>query len=268
MTRSIAVAIAVLGVAGSWVFGHAHPFGDPRAERGAARSERSGGLLAHADMPASTRAVLLNKCADCHSDETRWPVYARFAPASWLIERDVLQGRRHMNLSNFEELQPDERETVEAEIVAQTKSAHMPPLQYRLLHWDAGLSAQDLQALALLRKSATPMVEAAAATAQTAAAGSGDAVHGKVVFEKRCTGCHAMTSNREGPQLAGVFGRRAGSVAGFAYSAGLKRSGLTWDDATLERWLADPDTLVPENNMSVGVPKVSDRRDIIAYLKQ
>ena len=77
-----------------------------------------------------------------------------------------------------------------------------------------------------------------------------------------------MTANHQGPRLAGVFGRRAGSVPGFTYSANLKRSGLTWNESTLERWLADPDTMVPENSMGVDVPKASDRRDIIAYLKQ
>jgi cytochrome c len=89
-----------------------------------------------------------------------------------------------------------------------------------------------------------------------------------VVFEKRCFGCHAMDADREGPRLAGVYGRRAGSVPGFTYSAGLKSSGITWTDATLERWLSDPDMVVKYNNMSFGVPKADERRDLIAYLKQ
>jgi cytochrome c len=98
--------------------------------------------------------------------------------------------------------------------------------------------------------------------------GDGDAVRGKAVFEKRCTGCHAMEADREGPRLAGVFGRKAGSVSGFTYSAGVKNLGLTWNDATLERWLSDPDMVVPDNNMSFSVPKAEERRDVIAYLRQ
>jgi cytochrome c len=57
-------------------------------------------------------------------------------------------------------------------------------------------------------------------------------------------------------------------VVGFRYSAGLKDSGITWNDATLERWLSDPDLVVKDNNMSFGVPKAEERRDLIAYLKQ
>ena len=145
MTPRIAVAIALLSVAGAWAFGHAHPFGDPRTEQPA----KTGNLLDHANLPASARAVLLTKCADCHSDGTHWPIYARLAPGSWLIERDVIEGRKHMNLSHFDELSPEQRETLESEIVEQAKAGHMPPLQYRLLHWSAGLTSQDVQALAL-----------------------------------------------------------------------------------------------------------------------
>ena len=77
-----------------------------------------------------------------------------------------------------------------------------------------------------------------------------------------------MNVDREGPRLAGVYGRKAGSVVGFTYSAGLKNSGVTWNDATLEKWLSDPDIMVPDNNMSISVPKAEERRDLIAYLKR
>ena len=77
-----------------------------------------------------------------------------------------------------------------------------------------------------------------------------------------------MEVDREGPRLAHVFGRKAGVVPGFAYSAGLKNFGVTWTDATLEKWLSDPDLMVPDNNMSFSVPKAEERRDLIAFLKQ
>jgi cytochrome c len=102
---------------------------------------------------------------------------------------------------------------------------------------------------------------------ELASANAGDAGRGKVVFEKRCTGCHALQGSREGPPLAGVYGRKAGSVIGFDYSAGLKMSGITWDDATLEKWLTDPDVMVPDNKMSISVPKQQERSDLIAYFK-
>lgn len=102
-------------------------------------------------------------------------------------------------------------------------------------------------------------------------AGTGDAARGKQVFEKRCTGCHTIEADREGPRLAGVFGRKAGSIAGYAYSAELKKSGangLIWDDVSLQKWLIDPDAMVPNNNMEFRVPKAQERQDLIAYLKQ
>jgi cytochrome c len=67
--------------------------------------------------------------------------------------------------------------------------------------------------------------------------------------------------------LAGVYGRKAGGVAGFTYSNGLKNLGVTWNDANLEKWLSDPDLMVPDNNMSLRVPKAEERRDLIAYFK-
>lgn len=103
--------------------------------------------------------------------------------------------------------------------------------------------------------------------ASSVAAGGGDASRGKGVFERRCLGCHAMDTNREGPRLADVFGRRAGTVRGFQYSASLKSSGVVWGDANLERWMADPDTMVPGNDMGFRVPKAQERKDIVAFLK-
>ena len=64
-----------------------------------------------------------------------------------------------------------------------------------------------------------------------------------------------------------MYGRKAGSVAGFAYSNGPEKPGVTWNDATLEKWLTDPDVMVPDNNMSFSVPKAEERRDLIAFLK-
>ena len=147
-----------------------------------------------------------------------------------------------------------------AKIIEETQSGDMPPLQYLAVHWDAKLSKADVQTLSALNKSG--------GGSEAALAGAGDAVRGKAVFEKRCTGCHAMEVDREGPRLKGVYGRKAGGVAGFAYSAGLKNSGVTWNDATLERWLSDPDLMVKDNNMSFSVPKAEERRDLIAFLKQ
>jgi cytochrome c len=248
--------VAVLIVGAVAALGHLHPFGNPRVEP----AKGLGMLLQGADMPANAKAVLVAKCADCHSSETRWPVYSWIAPGSWLMERDIVQARKRMDLSRWEEMSPETQQVLMAKMVQEVKKGDMPPLQYLALHWDARISNADVEALSMLGKGV--------GVSEKPLAGEGDAARGKAVFEKRCMGCHAIEADREGPRLAGVYGRKAGSVAGFNYSAGLKNSGITWTDATLERWLSDPDLVVKNNNMSIGVPKAEERRDLIAYLKR
>ncbi len=96
----------------------------------------------------------------------------------------------------------------------------------------------------------------------------GATVSGKELFEKRCGGCHSLDRDKEGPRLRGVYGRVAGSVDSFQYSEALKKSKITWTDATLDKWLTDTEKLVPDNDMSFHVEKPDERGEIIAYLKQ
>jgi cytochrome c len=107
----------------------------------------------------------------------------------------------------------------------------------------------------------------ATASAAASAPQSGDATRGKTLFEKRCTGCHALDTDREGPRLRNAYGNKAASVAGFKYSTALKNSKITWDDATLDKWLTETDALVPDNDMDFRVTAAADRADIIRYLK-
>jgi cytochrome c len=91
--------------------------------------------------------------------------------------------------------------------------------------------------------------------------------HGAEVYE-RCAACHSIDRDRTGPRHCGVVGRRAGSVAGFEYSDAMRASGLTWDRATLDRFLAAPLQVVPGTSMGyAGVDDSRDRRDLIAYLE-
>jgi cytochrome c len=94
-----------------------------------------------------------------------------------------------------------------------------------------------------------------------------NAANGKAFFEKRCTGCHSLEKNKEGPRLAGVYGRKAGSVADFNYSNELKSSKITWDGPMLERWLTNPDLVVPDNDMAFHVSDSRERADIIEFLR-
>ena len=90
---------------------------------------------------------------------------------------------------------------------------------------------------------------------------------GKALFQKRCGGCHALDRDKEGPRLGGVMGRKAGTVDSFQYSDALKHSAVVWSDGTLERWLADPEKVVPGNDMSFHVESSEERKAIIEYLK-
>ena len=97
---------------------------------------------------------------------------------------------------------------------------------------------------------------------------AGDVDAGLALYQTRCTACHSMDYNGAGPAHRGVFGREAARAPGFAYSDALKASHLVWDEASLDRWLADPEKLVPGQRMGVNVPEAAARRDLIAYLKQ
>jgi len=95
-----------------------------------------------------------------------------------------------------------------------------------------------------------------------------DPVKGKAVYA-RCAGCHSLKAgeNRIGPSLNQVFGREAGSLSGFAYSAALKKSRIVWDVKALDHFLASPAKAVPGTKMMMGVPNAQDRADLIMYLK-
>ena len=90
---------------------------------------------------------------------------------------------------------------------------------------------------------------------------------GQALFQKRCGGCHALDADHEGPRLRGVIGRAAGTVKTFKYSAPLQNARFTWDEAKLDRWLTDTESVVPDNDMAFRVPKQEERAAIISYLK-
>ena len=113
-----------------------------------------------------------------------------------------------------------------------------------------------------------PIVLFAAALA-AGSANAQNATAGAAVFKSQCGICHAVTpgKNMIGPSLFGVVGRPAGTVPGFFYSPALKGSGLTWDVATLDRYLSSPATVVPHTIMTYGgLKEPQTRADLIAYL--
>src|ERR1700692_3469334 len=112
---------------------------------------------------------------------------------------------------------------------------------------------------------ATSTVGATLASADTTP--NGDAAHGKTLYQG-CEACHSIDDNDLGPRHRGVVGRRAGSVADYSYSMSLKDSGLTWDEATLERWLTNPSALIPGTKMFFQMSDAQNRADVIAFLKE
>ena len=95
-----------------------------------------------------------------------------------------------------------------------------------------------------------------------------DPERGRETFEKRCTGCHALDKAKIGPPLRGVYGRNAGKDPQFNYSDAVKAASVLWDESTLDRWLTDTESVIPDNDMSFRLSDPADRANIIAYLKQ
>lgn len=98
-----------------------------------------------------------------------------------------------------------------------------------------------------------------------------DPAEGEKVFKRVCASCHITTESgpkRLGPTLAGVVGRKSGSVEGFRYSNANKNANITWTPETLDPYLKDPKAVVPGTIMAfAGVKKDEDRANLIAYLQ-
>jgi len=101
-----------------------------------------------------------------------------------------------------------------------------------------------------------------------AARADGDAARGEARFQD-CAACHRLEAgaNNVGPSLHGILTLRAGEIADFRYSPAIKRSGIVWTPETLDKFITDPQALVPGNRMPyAGMANASDRADLIAYL--
>jgi cytochrome c len=108
-------------------------------------------------------------------------------------------------------------------------------------------------------------------SAVSAAAGQadgGDPKRGQELFQKRCTSCHNLDTEKEGPRLRGVFGRKSASIQSFTYSDALKGANITWNADSLDKWLSDTDKFIPDNDMNISLKNADERADIIAFLKQ
>jgi len=114
-------------------------------------------------------------------------------------------------------------------------------------------------------------VVASALLPKLAFALEGSAARGEHAF-RACAACHSLEHGRNmtGPTLAGLWDRKAGTLSSFTrYSPALKSSDVTWNDETLDKWIADPQRLVPENEMTfAGIKDPQTRADMLVFLKQ
>ncbi len=254
-------AACAAAIVASLSLARVHPFGDAGLY---AASLPQAPIMEHSNVPPAVRARLIAKCAACHTTQTHAPLYGRFAPMSWLMERDIVKGRSAFNLSSWDTYPAERQQLLAAKIVQQTSSHEMPLPQYRMIHWNAQITAADTFAF----KQWARDLQTSGADSAAGAAGAGNPDRGQDLFKRRCTGCHSLTASGEGPRLRDVYGRAAGSVAGFAYSPALNKTHILWDDSTLDQWLTDPDTFVPGANMDFRVPRPQERKDIISFLRR
>ncbi len=99
-----------------------------------------GDRLRGFDAPPAVREIVLRACADCHSDETKWPWYSNLPPVSWQIRADVNNARAVMDLSRWNEYSNKERHDFATQIARATRIHVMPPPRYLWMHHDAKLS--------------------------------------------------------------------------------------------------------------------------------
>ena len=115
------------------------------------------------------------------------------------------------------------------------------------------------------RQAAAGLLAAAAAAYAPAALAAPD---GEQIYA-RCLACHALAYDRVGPRHCGLFGRRAGSVPGFAYTPAMRGSGIVWSAATLDRFLAAPTKALPGTSMTYdGIADPAERAALIAWLER
>ena len=112
------------------------------------------------------------------------------------------------------------------------------------------------------------LLPAALATLFSPAHAQGDPAHGKLLYAARCAACHSIEYNGVGPTHKELIGRRAGTAQGYAYSSALKNSSVIWGEASLSKWLTEPEKFIPGQRMFISIPDAQERADIVAYLLQ
>lgn len=118
-----------------------HPFGNAKI------ADESKQLMSSAEIGTPVLDVLQRSCQNCHSERTTWPAYSHLAPISWLIEKDVHDGRAHWNMSKWDQYSIEDREHILSQIGPMVRNRKMPLPQYLLLHPEAKLTDADAEVI-------------------------------------------------------------------------------------------------------------------------
>jgi cytochrome c len=135
--RKIELACGIL-FATSIALSSVHPWGNPRSG-----IQPNAQILQGSNVPENVRSLLEKKCGNCHSENTHYPVYSRLAPVSWMMERDVHEGRNALDMSRWQYYTADNRADLLARIGSESRSGEMPLKQYLLLHPQDRLTSQE-----------------------------------------------------------------------------------------------------------------------------
>jgi len=118
-----------------------------RPEKSNPPVDESKVIFATMKVPENIQLILKRSCFDCHSNSTVWPWYSNVAPASWLVIRDANEGRKHLNFSRWGEYSPSKSASLFNEIYEEVEAGRMPFAPYLIMHSDAKLSPEDIQAM-------------------------------------------------------------------------------------------------------------------------
>ena len=115
-----------------------HPLGNPRTD-----AQPGAPVFEGTEVPERVRTALEAKCGDCHSQNTRYPLYSHLAPLTWMIDRDVREGRTSLDMSQWQFYNIEDRINALTRVASEVHAGQMPPQTYVLLHPHARLSPEE-----------------------------------------------------------------------------------------------------------------------------
>ena len=143
-----------------------HPYGDVK------HRASDAALMNDAMVDTTITKIVGNSCKNCHSEKTEWPWYSYVAPMSWLIEGDVYNARRHMNLSHWDDYDIDKKQGLLSEIAVMVRNRKMPLPRYLVLHPEAKLSDADINQIYQWTRNERRRLKSLASTTPTTSPGA------------------------------------------------------------------------------------------------